>query len=130
MIAPINPPDLDLTLKTLWGASQLPFGAAVPTPYASQTFKETRRRLEQLVAVHACGLLHGPNGVGKTLLWPQNSVGFGCEQWFLKQAAKGMGKRGRCDELEDFARNSVGPLLSCLHFRAHGLDVNLRKALF
>ena len=68
MIAPINPPDLDLTLKTLWGASQLPFGAAVPTPYASETFKETRRRLEQLVAVHACGLLHGPNGVGKTLL--------------------------------------------------------------
>src|SRR5207244_4847614 len=47
---------------------QVPFGAAVQKPYASDTFKETRRRLEQLVAVRACGLLHGPNGVGKTLL--------------------------------------------------------------
>ena len=68
MTAPINPPDLDTALKSLWGASQLPFGAAVEKPYASDTFKQTRRRLEQLVAVRACGLLHGPNGVGKTLL--------------------------------------------------------------
>lgn len=68
MNAPINPPDLDTALKSLWGASQLPFGAAVTTPYASDTFKETRHRLEQLVGVHACGLLHGPNGVGKSLL--------------------------------------------------------------
>jgi len=68
MTAPINPPDLDTALKSLWGASQLPFGAAVEKPYASDPFKETRRRLEQLVAVRACGLLHGPNGVGKTLL--------------------------------------------------------------
>jgi len=59
---------LDTALKSLWGASQLPFGAAVKKPYASDPFKETRRRLEQLVAVRACGLLHGPNGVGKTLL--------------------------------------------------------------
>ncbi len=68
MTAPINPPDLDTALKSLWGASQLPFGAAVEKPYASDTFQETRHRLEQLVAVRACGLLHGPNGVGKTLL--------------------------------------------------------------
>jgi type II secretory pathway predicted ATPase ExeA len=68
MTAPTNPPDLDIALKSLWGASQLPFGAAVEKPYASDTFKEIRRRLEQLVAVRACGLLHGPNGVGKTLL--------------------------------------------------------------
>ena len=68
MIAPLNPPDLDTALKSLWGASQLPFGAAVEKPYASGSFKEMGRRLEQLVAVRACGLLHGPNGVGKTLL--------------------------------------------------------------
>jgi len=68
MTAPINPLDLDTALKSLWGASQLPFGAAVEKPYASDTFQETRRRLEQLVAVRAGGLLHGPNGVGKTLL--------------------------------------------------------------
>jgi type II secretory pathway predicted ATPase ExeA len=68
MTAPTNPPDLDTALKTLWGASQLPFGAVVEKPHASEAFKETRRRLEQLVAVRSCGLLHGPNGVGKTLL--------------------------------------------------------------
>jgi type II secretory pathway predicted ATPase ExeA len=61
-------PELDTALKSLWGASQLPFGAAVEKPYPSDTFKETCHRLEQLVAVRACGLLHGPNGVGKTLL--------------------------------------------------------------
>jgi len=68
MSAPINPPDLDTALKSLWGASQLPFGAAVEKPYASEGFEQTLHRLEQLVAVRACGLLHGPNGVGKTLL--------------------------------------------------------------
>jgi type II secretory pathway predicted ATPase ExeA len=67
MSVPINP-DFDTALKSLWGASQLPFGAAVEKPYPSDTFKETCHRLEQLVAVRACGLLHGPNGVGKTLL--------------------------------------------------------------
>src|SRR5258708_12538389 len=66
--APIHAPDLEPALKSLWGATQLPFGAAVEKPYASDTFQETRHRLEQLVAVRACGLLHGPNGVGKTLL--------------------------------------------------------------
>lgn len=68
MSAPTNPPDLELALKSLWGASQLPFGAAVAKPYASESFEQTRHRLEQLVGVRACGLLHGPNGVGKTLL--------------------------------------------------------------
>jgi general secretion pathway protein A len=71
MSAPTNPPDLDSSLKSLWGASQLPFGAAVEKPYASESFNQTRHRLEQLVAVRACGLVHGPNGVGKTLLVQQ-----------------------------------------------------------
>ena len=68
MSAPTNRPDLEIALKSLWGASQLPFGAAVEEPYASESFQRTHRRLEQLVAVRAGGLLHGPNGVGKTLL--------------------------------------------------------------
>src|SRR6266404_1411322 len=68
MTAPINRPDLDTALKSLWGASQVPFSAAVTKPYASATFSQTRHRLEQLVGVRACGLLYGPNGVGKTLL--------------------------------------------------------------
>ena len=61
-------------------------------------------------------------------LWPQNSVGIGSEQWFLKQAAKGIGKGGHCDELEGFARNSVGTLFGGLHLGAPGLNVNLSKA--
>jgi general secretion pathway protein A len=68
MTAPLNPPDLDTALKSLWGASQMPFAAAAQKPYLSDRFQATRHRLEQLVAVRACGLLHGPNGVGKTLL--------------------------------------------------------------
>ena len=68
MTAPINPPDLDIALKSLWGASQMPFSASVLKPYASDSFDQTRHRLEQLVSVRACGLLHGPNGVGKSHL--------------------------------------------------------------
>ncbi len=68
MNGPINPPDLNVALKSLWGATAMPFGAAVPKPYAAQSFQQARHRLEQLVAVRACGLLHGPNGVGKSLL--------------------------------------------------------------
>lgn len=68
MTAPINRPDLESALKSLWGASQLPFSAAVSKPYASASFSQMRHRLEQLVSVRACGLLYGPNGVGKTLL--------------------------------------------------------------
>jgi general secretion pathway protein A len=68
MSAPTNRPDLEAALKSLWGASQTPFGAAVAKPYASPSFSQMRHRLEQLVSVRASGLLHGPNGVGKTLL--------------------------------------------------------------
>lgn len=68
MNAPTNRPDLEAALKSLWGASQTPFGAAVAKPYASPSFSQMRHRLEQLVSVRASGLLHGPNGVGKTLL--------------------------------------------------------------
>jgi general secretion pathway protein A len=68
MTAPTSRPDLESALKSLWGASQLPFSAAVSKPYASASFSQMRHRLEQLVSVRACGLLYGPNGVGKTLL--------------------------------------------------------------
>ncbi len=68
MTAPINPPDLDTALKTLWGASHLPFSAAVAKPYASHSLSQFSRQLEQLVAVRSCGLVYGPHGVGKTLL--------------------------------------------------------------
>lgn len=68
MTDPTKPPELESALKSLWGASHLPFGPAVDKPYPSATFQATCRRLAQLVAVRTSGLLHGPNGVGKTLL--------------------------------------------------------------
>jgi len=46
----------------------MPFAAAVDNPHLSDTFQAPQRRLEELVALRASGLLHGPNGVGKTLL--------------------------------------------------------------
>lgn len=68
MNAPNPLPELSTTLKVLWGASALPFSAAVTQPFASATFTQLSRQLEQLVGVRACGVVHGPNGVGKTLL--------------------------------------------------------------
>lgn len=68
MTAPIDPPDPHSAFKTLWGASQPPFAESVTAPYESQSFSQFSRQLQQLVAVRACGVVHGPNGVGKTLL--------------------------------------------------------------
>lgn len=68
MTALTNPLELDQALKALWGAVQMPFASAVAKPFASQSFTDTTRRLEQLVNLRASGLLHGPNGVGKSLL--------------------------------------------------------------
>ena len=61
-------PDMEAALKTLWGASAWPFAAAVQQPCETPAYEETLRRLEQCIAVHACGILHGPNGVGKSRL--------------------------------------------------------------
>lgn len=60
--------EFETALKTLWGASREPFAAAASTPYPSQSFGQFSRQLEQLVAVHSCGVVCGPHGVGKTLL--------------------------------------------------------------
>lgn len=65
---PANPPDLEITLKTLWGATRMPFGPVVQKAYAAQSFQSARQRLDKLVGVRASGLVHGPHGVGKTLL--------------------------------------------------------------
>lgn len=59
---------LDVALKTLWGAARwpgMPDGQVVTT---HPSWPEACRRLDQLVAVHASGVLHGPNGVGKSTL--------------------------------------------------------------
>jgi type II secretory pathway predicted ATPase ExeA len=61
-------PDLALALKTLWGASRWPGFADSTVALAPPGWQETVRRLHQLVGVRASGLLHGPNGVGKSFL--------------------------------------------------------------
>lgn len=63
-----EPPALDLALKTLWGASRWPGFADSTVVLTPPGWQETSRRLHQLVAVRASGLLHGPNGVGKSFL--------------------------------------------------------------
>ena len=68
MNAPTNPPDLSTRLKALWGASAVPFAPAPSHAVASEPFTRLSGRLEQLVSIGACGLVYGPNGVGKTLL--------------------------------------------------------------
>jgi type II secretory pathway predicted ATPase ExeA len=74
MSAPINPTDLQSRFKTLWGAAQVPFSDHVKAPFASEAFTRLSTQLEQLAGVRASGVLHGPNGVGKSL----------CVQSFLR----------------------------------------------
>lgn len=60
--------EMEAMLKSLWGASAWPFGAAVPVTCPTTAHEDTLRRLEQCIAVHSSGVLHGPNGVGKSRL--------------------------------------------------------------
>lgn len=60
--------DMDGQLRSQWGATAWPFSAAVKTPLESESYLRTLRRLEQCMAVRTCGILCGPNGVGKSRL--------------------------------------------------------------
>lgn len=61
-------PNLELALKTLWGATRWPGFADATVVLAPAGWQEGLRRLQQLIAVRASGLLHGPHGVGKSFL--------------------------------------------------------------
>lgn len=61
-------PSLSIALKTLWGAAEMPFSNACAQPYRHPHFEQLTHRLEQLCEIGASGLLHGPNGVGKSYL--------------------------------------------------------------
>jgi general secretion pathway protein A len=61
-------PPLDLAIKALWGASTVPFGAACSQPYQTETYQDLRHRLLQMLGLRTCGVLTGPNGVGKSYL--------------------------------------------------------------
>ncbi len=52
----------------------MPFGVACAAPYQNQAIQQLIKQLQQLLAVHASGMLHGPNGVGKTRLVEQIAV--------------------------------------------------------
>lgn len=59
---------LEIRLKTLWGASAMPFAPQVSQPFWTTLSQELLNQLRQMLAVRSHGLLHGPNGVGKTVL--------------------------------------------------------------
>lgn len=77
MTATASTPDplkLELALKSLWGASRWPGFAHSTVNLAPDFWLEALRRLHQLAGVRASGLVHGPNGVGKSFLlhcWSQ-----------------------------------------------------------
>ena len=61
-------PALEVALKTLWGASRWPGLADTQAVVAYPGWNDALRRLEQLAAVRASGVVHGPHGVGKSYL--------------------------------------------------------------
>lgn len=61
-------PSLSIALKTLWGAAEMPFREPCAEAYRHPHFEQLTHRLEQLCEIGASGLLHGPNGVGKSYL--------------------------------------------------------------
>jgi len=63
-----KPIDMEAGLRALWGASAWPFAAAVKEALETAAYTQTLRRLEQCMAVRTCGILWGPNGVGKSRL--------------------------------------------------------------
>lgn len=67
--------ELDLQLKTLWGAARWPGFPESTVSVNHPPWLDALHRLSQLASVHSSGLLHGPNGVGKSFLvhrWSQD----------------------------------------------------------
>jgi type II secretory pathway predicted ATPase ExeA len=59
---------LELIFKRLWGASPIPFCPGAPPAFEHPAFEAVTAKLGQLCAIGASGVLHGPNGVGKSYL--------------------------------------------------------------
>lgn len=59
---------LEHQLKVLWGATAMPFGKTVRTPFLWSGFEQTLRRLKQGIGLRSSGVLTGTNGVGKSFL--------------------------------------------------------------
>lgn len=82
-------PALDLALKTLWGASRWPGMAEGEVVLVHPAWLEAYRRLDQLAAVRASGVLCGPNGVGKSTLLHRWSERLSPKQYRLVRMAHG-----------------------------------------
>lgn len=59
---------LETALKSLWGASVMPFGKTPSAPHRWEAFQHAEEQLLRLLSVRAWGIVHGPNGVGKSQL--------------------------------------------------------------
>jgi type II secretory pathway predicted ATPase ExeA len=64
----MSKPTIEILLKTVWGASAPPFADVCPIPFETDPLRDTLGQLEQLLRLRASGVLHGPNGTGKSLL--------------------------------------------------------------
>jgi hypothetical protein len=80
---------LDVALKTLWGASRWPGMADGAVVLTHPAWQESYRRLDQLAGVGASGVLHGPNGVGKSTLLHRWSERLSPKQYRLLRMAHG-----------------------------------------
>jgi len=67
-MSPPRPESLEVALKTLWGASRWPGLADTGVVIAHPAWSDAMRRLDQLAAVRASGVLHGVHGAGKSYL--------------------------------------------------------------
>lgn len=63
-----NNTELGPSLKRLWGASEMPFYSSSARPFVYPDYEQTLQRLKQLIQLKAAGILHGPNGIGKSYL--------------------------------------------------------------
>jgi hypothetical protein len=59
---------MEVALKTLWGASRWPGLAESNVVIAHPAWQAAIRHLDQLVAVHGSGIIHGFYGLGKSFL--------------------------------------------------------------
>lgn len=59
---------LENDLKLHWGATAMPFGKTVHSPFRWPGFDSAMRRLQQAIALRSSGVLTASNGVGKSYL--------------------------------------------------------------
>jgi hypothetical protein len=58
----------DTQLKTLWGASAMPFAKTTTRLHRWEGFQNAEQSLNRLLSLKLWGIVHGPNGVGKSQL--------------------------------------------------------------